>query len=127
MFRQAAIVAVTGAEAAPKINGEARPRNESFDVQADDRLTFDFMKSGARTYIAVSGGINVPVVLGSRSTYGLGTLGGFSGRKIAAGDVLPIGTPSGVARPGRKLIAEMVPSYAKAIELRVLTGLCFIV
>ena len=51
----------------PKINGEARPRNELFAVKADDHLTFDFMKSGARSYLAVAGGIDVPVVLGSRS------------------------------------------------------------
>src|SRR5580693_5495704 len=93
LFRQAAIVAVTGAEAAPKLNGEPRPRNESFAVRADDRLTFDFMRSGARCYVAVAGGIDVPVALGSRSTYGLGALGGFSGRKVAGGDVLPVGAP----------------------------------
>ena len=81
VFRAPAIIAITGAEATPKINGEARPRNESFAVKADDRLTFDFMRSGARSYVAVAGGVDVPVVLGSRSTYGLGALGGFSGRK----------------------------------------------
>ena len=76
VFRAPAIVAVAGAEANPKINGEARPRNESFAVKADDRLSFDFMKSGARSYIAVAGGINVPVVLGSRSFCQLGMFGG---------------------------------------------------
>ena len=45
-------------------------------------LSFDFLKKGARAYIAVSGGIDVPVVLGSRSTYTLGALGGFKGRKL---------------------------------------------
>ena len=68
VFRSPSIIAVAGAEATPKINGEARPRNESFAVRADDRLSFDFMKVGARVYIAVSGGIDVPEVLGSRST-----------------------------------------------------------
>src|SRR4029079_5284192 len=85
VFRAPAIVAISGAEATPKINGESRPRNESFAVKADDKLTFDFIKSGARCYIAVAGGIDVPVVLGSRSLYGLGALGGFSGRKLAPG------------------------------------------
>src|SRR5271155_3493541 len=101
VFRAPAIVAISGAEATPKVNGEARPRNESFAVKADDKLTFDFMKAGARCYIAVAGGIDVPVVLGSRSTYGLGALGGFSGRKLAAGDVLPVGKPKSGAREGR--------------------------
>ena len=125
VFREAAIIAITGAEATPKINGEARPRNESFAVRADDRLTFDFMKSGARAYLAIAGGIDVPVVLGSRSTYALGALGGFSGRKLAAGDKLPVGAARAGVRPGRVLAADLVPSYPKSLELRVLTGLYF--
>ena len=125
VFSAAAIVAITGAEATPKINGEARPRNESFAVQAGDRLTFDYMKSGARAYLAVAGGIDVPVVLGSRSTYALGTLGGFSGRKLAAGDKLPVGSARPGARAGRALAADLVPTYPKSLELRVLTGLYF--
>ena len=125
VFREAAIIAITGAEATPKINGEARPRNESFAVRADDRLTFDYMKSGARAYLAIDGGIDVPVVLGSRSTYALGALGGFSGRKLAAGDKLPVGAARAGVRPGRVLAADLVPSYPKSLELRVLTGLYF--
>ena len=125
VFRASALIAVTGAEVTPKINGEGRPRNESFTVRADDRLTFDFMKAGARTYIAVAGGIAVPVVLGSRSTYGLGALGGFSGRKVAAGDVVPVGTAKPGARAGRALPNDLVPTYPKSLELRAVTGLYF--
>jgi len=125
VFRAPAIVAVAGAEANPKINGEARPRHESFSVRADDRLTFDYMKAGARTYIAVAGGIDVPLILGSRSTYALGALGGFSGRKLAAGDVLPVGTPRPAARAGRSLAGDLAPTYPKSLELRVVTGLYF--
>jgi biotin-dependent carboxylase-like uncharacterized protein len=124
-FRAPAIIAVTGAEAAPKVNGEARPLNESFAVRADDRLTFDFMKVGARIYIAVAGGIDVPPVLGSRSTYALGALGGFAGRKLAAGDVLPVGKARAGGRAGRALAGDLVPTYPKSLELRVLTGLYF--
>jgi biotin-dependent carboxylase-like uncharacterized protein len=125
VFRAPAIVAITGAEVTPKINSEGLPRNESFAVRAGDRLTFDFMKAGARTYIAVAGGIDVPVVLGSRSTYGLGALGGFSGRKLMPGDVLPVGTAKPAARAGRGLPADLTPTYPKSLELRVVTGLYF--
>lgn len=125
VFRAPAIVAIAAAEATPKINGEARPRNESFAVKADDHLTFDFMKSGARSYIAIAGGIDVPVVLGSRSLYGLGALGGFSGRKLAAGDVLHVGKPGVGARAGRALPADLTPIYPRSLELRVVTGLYF--
>jgi len=125
VFRAPAIIAVTGAEATPKVNGEARPLNESFAVRADDRLTFDFMKVGARIYIAIAGGIDVPPILGSRSTYALGALGGFSGRKLAAGDALPVGKARSGGRAGRALAGDLVPTYPKSLELRMLTGLYF--
>jgi biotin-dependent carboxylase-like uncharacterized protein len=125
VFRRPAIVAVTGGEATPRINGQAAPRNESFAVKADDRLSFDYMKLGARLYIAVAGGIDVPAILGSRSTYGLGALGGFAGRKLAAGDVLPMGVAPAHARPGRAAPTALIDSYPKERELRVLPGLYF--
>jgi len=125
VFRAPAIIAVTGAEATPKVNGEARPLNESFAVRAGDRLTFDFMKVGARIYLAIAGGIDVPPILGSRSTYALGALGGFAGRKLSAGDVLATGHARSGARPGRALAKELVPTYPKSLELRVLPGLYF--
>jgi biotin-dependent carboxylase-like uncharacterized protein len=124
-FQKPAIIAVAGGEAAPKINGAARPRNESFSVQAGDRLSFDYMKLGARLYIAVAGGINVPEVLGSRSTYALGALGGFAGRKLAPGDVVPVGAAPRSARAGRTVPRDLVPSYPKSLEIRVLPGLYF--
>ncbi len=125
LFRDAAIVAVTGAEAAPKVNGNAVARNESFAVKAGDRLSFDYLRLGARLYIAVAGGIDVPVMLGSRSTYALGALGGFAGRKLATGDVVPVAAGSGRARPGRAAPPALISAYPKALELRVLPGLYF--
>ncbi len=125
LFRQAAIVAVAGGEATPKINGVAQPLNTALALGAEDRMGFDFMRAGARIYIAVAGGIDVPAVLGSRSTYGLGALGGFAGRKLEAGDVLPVGRPAAGARAGRTAPAALVASFPKSLELRVLPGLYF--
>jgi biotin-dependent carboxylase-like uncharacterized protein len=124
-FRKPAIVAVAGGEATPKINGRPVARNAAHAVKADDVLSFDFMKLGARLYIAVAGGIDVPAVLGSRSTYGLGALGGFAGRKLAAGDALPIGSTAKAAGPGRAAPEALVATYPKELELRVLPGLYF--
>ena len=124
-FDAPATVAVTGAEARVKVNGAEVPRNESFSVQAGDTLSFDFMKLGARMCIAVAGGIDVPVVLGSRSTYGLGAFGGFNGRKLMAGDKLPVGSASHSTRAGKSAPAELLPLLAKEVELRVLPGLYF--
>jgi biotin-dependent carboxylase-like uncharacterized protein len=125
LFRGPAIVAITGAEATPKVNGEVQPPNESFAVRADDRLSFEYMKSGARIYIAVAGGIDVPAILGSRSTYGLGALGGFAGRKLTAGDLVAVGSAGTAARAGRVLPKELVTTYSKSLELRVMPGLYF--
>ena len=122
-FDAPALVAVTGADAKIKLNGNEMPRNESFTVQAGDKLSFDFMKLGARMCIAVAGGIDVPVVLGSRSTYGLGAFGGFNGRKLLAGDKLPVGTPSANARAGRTVDAALLPVLEKEVALRVLPGI----
>lgn len=124
-FDAPALVAVTGADAKIKLNGNEAPRNTSFTVQAGDKLAFDFMKLGARMCIAVAGGIDVPVVLGSRSTYGLGAFGGFNGRKLLAGDKLPVGTPSASARAGRTVDAALLPVLEKEVALRVLPGIYF--
>lgn len=117
------VVAVAGAECTPRLNGLAMPRHESFAVQAGDKLSFDFMRSGARLYVAVAGGVDVPLVLGSRSTYGLGAFGGFEGRKLAAGDLLPVGQASAHARAGQRVDDGLEVKCAKNQQLRVLPGL----
>lgn len=67
-FTEDAMVAVTGAEMPIRVDGEEKPGWTAFKVQAGQVLSFDFLKTGARIYIAVSGGIDVPLALGSRST-----------------------------------------------------------
>lgn len=121
-FTADAVVAVAGASMVPKVNGEERPNWESFPVSAGDVLSFAYLTAGARAYIAVAGGIDVPEVLGSRSTYALGALGGLSGRPIAAGDRLPVGTAPGAAL-GRSVPTDLRPNLAKDVEVRVVMGL----
>ena len=77
-----AIIAVTGSTMTPKLDGTLAATGEAIAVRAGTVVSFDFMRAGARAYLAVAGGIDVPVVLGSRSTYGLGAFGGFLGRKL---------------------------------------------
>lgn len=124
-FDADAVLAVTGAQTTPRVNGVEVPRNAGFSVKAGDRLSFDFFKLGARLYIAVAGGIDVPVVLGSRSTYGLGAFGGLQGRKLQAGDVLPVGQAAAPAAPGKELPGRLMTTLAKEVQLRVLPGLYF--
>ena len=123
-FTDDALVAITGAELPPKLDGEPRETWTSFKVKRGQKLSFDFLKQGARGYIAIAGGIDVPLVLGSRSTYALGALGGFKGRKLEAGDELPIGKASSRVKDGRTVAKDLrgLPA-AMPTELRVMPGL----
>lgn len=121
-FTEDALVAVTGADMPAKVNGVAQPGWTAFKIKAGQTLTFDFLKSGARIYIAVSGGIDVPVALGSRSTYPIGALGGYEGRPLSAGDELPVGEGS-LAGEGRSLDERLRRTPGMPVELRVLPGL----
>ena len=122
-FEQDAVIAVTGADLPLKLDGEEQPGWTSLAVKAGQVLSFDFLRAGARAYIAVAGGIDVPVVFGSRSTYALCVIGGLEGRAIREGDALPVGD----ARPaaaGRTVEERLRPALPKEVELRVNMGLC---
>jgi len=122
-FTADATVAVAGAELPPKLDGEAQPTWTAFPVKAGQVLSFATLKAGARAYIAVSGGIDVPLVLGSRSTYPLGALGGHEGRALKAGDRLPVGRPKKAGKPGARVPEELRRGPGTAPVLRVLPGL----
>jgi biotin-dependent carboxylase-like uncharacterized protein len=123
-FTDDAMVAVTGAELPPKLDGAGREAWTNFKVKRGQKLSFDFLKQGARAYIAVAGGIDVPVVLGSRSTYALGALGGFKGRKLEAGDELPVGKAAAAVAEGRAVGKDLRGLLGTMpTELRVMPGL----
>jgi biotin-dependent carboxylase-like uncharacterized protein len=123
-FTEDAVVAVTGAELPPKLDGEPCESWTSFKVKRGQILSFDFLKQGARGYIAVAGGIDVPMVLGSRSTYALGALGGFKGRKLDAGDELPVGKAGAAVKDGRTVAKDLRGQPAgMPTELRAMPGL----
>lgn len=121
-FQVPAVVAVAGAEMRPVLNDEPSPLWESFEVTDGDVLSFQYLAAGARAYIAVSGGFDVPEVLGSRSTYALGAIGGVKGRPLQVGDVLPLGSSSRTRR-SRSLPAALRPRYERETEIRVVMGL----
>ena len=119
-FTANALVAVTGAEMPPKVDGETRETWTAFEVQAGQTLSFHYLKAGARAYVAVSGGIDVPVVLGSRSTYLLGGMGGVDGRLVQAGDRLPVGLSARKVDVGRSLPPHLRPELPVEVNLRML-------
>ena len=122
-FTQDATVAVTGAELPPMVDESPRDTWTSFEVKAGQVLSFEFLKAGARAYIAISGGIDTPPALGSRSTYTLGALGGHEGRALQAGDELPLGAAAGGNAAPRSVPANLRRAPGSHAELRVMTGL----
>src|ERR1700748_1355037 len=122
-FPADALGAVTGAEMPPKVDGVEQPTWTSFAVKAGQVLSFGFLKAGARAYIALAGGIDVPVVLGSRSTYALGALGGHEGRRLEAGDKLALLPVRQAAKTGKTVPTDLRRGVPGTSELRFLPGL----
>jgi biotin-dependent carboxylase-like uncharacterized protein len=122
-FSRDSIIAVCGAEMPPKFDGAEQASWSSFPVRAGQTLSFGYLKGGARAYIAISGGLDVPIVLGSRSTYPLGALGGVEGRALKAGDKLALSDASGTAKAGRVVVPDLRRLPGKTAELRALPGL----
>lgn len=121
-FGEDAVVAVAGAALEPRVNGEARAGWTSFAVQAGDVLSFGHITAGARAYVAVAGGIDVPEAMGSRSTYQLGGLGGLDGRPLQEGDELALGS-GGDDASERAAPEEVRPALPRELEIRVVMGL----
>jgi len=123
-FTEDHIIAITGAEMPPKINGEKVPTWETLGVREGDVLSFDYLKNGARSYLAVAGGIDVPVFMHSRSTYTLIGLGGHEGRALQEGDELAVGEDGDRSeRVGMAVAREQLPAFYDETELRVIIGL----
>jgi biotin-dependent carboxylase-like uncharacterized protein len=121
-FQRDTVIAVTGAEMGPKLNGEPIATWRSYAVRSGDVLSFAYLQTGARAYLAVAGGIDVPPYVGSRATYTLCGLGGLEGRALQAGDVVPIG--DGVdGTPDAEIPEELRPAIDGDVELRVVVGL----
>ena len=121
-FSSDATVAVTGADIPILLDGEEQPGWTAISVKAGQVLKFGFLNSGARIYIAISGGIDTPPALGSRSTYAIGALGGIDGRAIMAGDELPLGQSIG-SKVGATIPENIRRQTGSPTELRVLPGL----
>lgn len=88
-FLESNYIAITGADMSPKLDGVPVEMYTTVFVKQDETLTFSAAKSGMRAYIAVRGGIDVPVIMGSRSTNLKCKLGGLDGRPLKAGDIVP--------------------------------------
>ena len=106
-FNSDRIIAITGANMSPKINGTPVPLWESLEVKKDQVLEMTFATVGARSYIAFSGGINTTPWLGSRSTFHKAGVGGIEGKAIQEGQIIPLNKSKSVA--GRKIKKNSIP------------------
>lgn len=119
-FEVSAIVALTGASCECKIGATQMPFNAAFDVPAGAILQCGSMMTGARCYLSVQGGFDIPMIMGSASTFVAGHFGGLNGRRLQSGDVLQVRQP-GASRI-RSLRAGVLEPLCAPRVLRVTKG-----
>lgn len=88
-----ALIAVCGGDMAAEVNGKRLPLWRPVLVDGGSVVQLREYRSGCRTYVAVGGGFDLPKVMGSRSTYVRGGIGGYNGRALSGGDTLSIRPP----------------------------------
>ena len=116
-FERAAVIALTGATMAPKLDGVPIPQWESVAVPAGAVLETGFARMGARAYLAASGGIDTAPVLSSRSTFHMAGVGGMEGHALKEGQRLPLGAGDGT--PGRRVRLDCRPSIPSENSWRI--------
>ncbi|MWV13236.1 urea carboxylase [Pseudomonas sp. R-28-1W-6] len=121
-FNTDAVVAVTGAAIPLSVDGSEQPMNTALLIKAGSTLSLGTIAgSGARSYLCLRGGLQVPKYLGSKSTFTLGQFGGHGGRALRAGDVLHI-PPLAQKDSGAQLPAALCTALPAVREIRVIYG-----
>ena len=108
-FETDTLLALAGADLGASLGGRPVPLGRPVAVRAGTVLAFEKPKASGRAWLAVAGGVAVPLVLGSRATYLRAALGGLAGRALLAGDELPVGEWSAT---GRQLFGNILPATA---------------
>jgi antagonist of KipI len=114
-------IALTGGDISPRINRRNVPMWQTLTVQEGDLVSFGKMQSGCRAYVSIGGGIETPVVLGSRSTYVRGGFGGISGRQLKTGDIVE-GSDMRDLDHEYLLPGELVPRFTDHFRVHVILG-----
>ncbi|KAF4987100.1 hypothetical protein FGRMN_10544 [Fusarium graminum] len=120
-----AVIAISGGVAPVTIDDVVVSMNEALVIKAGQILNIGAVEHGHRIYLAVRGGIQVPVVMGSRATFELGKLGGFCGRKLHQRDILPLNPlfTTTVGGSSRSMPPVPLPTHPKATwSIRVIPG-----
>jgi biotin-dependent carboxylase-like uncharacterized protein len=117
------VIAITGGDLFPTLNGELLEMWRAHLLVEGDVITFKRVRKGCRAYLAVSGGIDVPPIMGSKATYLSGKFGGLDGRALRRGDTLytrDFRFP--LDRVGLRFPKEWIPLFEKEALLRVIPG-----
>lgn len=116
-------ITITGVDLFPTVNGKKVEMYKTIYVNKGDVLKFSSIKNGCRAYLAVAGGFKVPEVMGSKSTYLRGKIGGLEGRKLKKGDVLSVNIDGNCKYFGvRKIPEHLIPEYKNEVTVRVILG-----
>ena len=116
------VIAVTGADMFPKLNGEPCPRYQALAVRAGDQLQMGTVKEGCRAYIAFAGGVDVPPIMGSRSTALVNRVGGMQGRRLEKGDRLSLLMPKAPLGELSRRTAPIPEAQGHEVTVRVVLG-----
>lgn len=117
-FDRDCVFAPTGADMDAMLDGAPVGRCRATAARAGQELALGFAREGCRAYIAVRGGFDVPLVMGSRSTDIKCRAGGLDGRALRRGDVLPVG----MSRSGGRLRTLPAATYSNDVTVRVIEG-----
>lgn len=118
-FTENHIFALSGGDFSAKLNGNPIKTNKAYRVCSGDVLTVGGAVSGMRCYLAVGGGFDVPLFMGSASTNLKLGVGGYEGRKLKAGDILKTGKAAGISPENRELPEN---TYEGLVNIRVVPG-----
>ncbi len=111
-FEQDTLLAWGGADFDARAGSQPLPRDRAVRIAAGEVVSFGLARSGLRAWLAIAGGIDVPLVMGSRTTYRRAGIGGHQGRPLAAGDALRLFTPSPWAQ---QILASLAAGQKQAV------------
>lgn len=124
-FMEDCLISITGGNCSPTIDGKELPMWTAVRANKGQILDFAYTMEGVWSYICLSGGIDVPEVMGSKSTFTNVNIGGYKGRQLEAGDVISLGNfekPLLNQLEGRKLRNHLVPEYKQTMEVELMYG-----
>ena len=117
------VIAITGGDLYPTLNGESLEMWRTYLLVEGDVVSFKRVRSGCRAYLALSRGLIVPKIMGSRSTYLSGRFGGLQGKALKRGDILyTLDQPPPLNKLGLRFPSDWIPSFDKKVMLRVIPG-----